>query len=169
MRGSALASCLLVLGLVSGPGRAAAEEEENMVVQDGRTIGIEYTLKLEDGTVADSSEGREPLKYEQGQGQILPALESALVGMEVGSKKEVTLEATDAYGPVRDELFKAVPSDAVPEEARKAGAQLVTEDPEGRRVPLRVHAVEDDEVVLDFNHPLAGEKLHFDVEVVSIE
>jgi FKBP-type peptidyl-prolyl cis-trans isomerase 2 len=159
---------LLLLVLSVGPA-ATAEEETKMVVAEGRTIGIEYTLKLDDGSVADTSEGRDPLVYEQGQGQILPALESALEGLEVGGTKEVVLEAEDAYGPVREELFRTVPTESVPEDARKAGTPLMTEDPEGNRVPLRVHEVKGEEIVLDFNHPLAGETLHFDVEVVSIE
>jgi len=139
------------------------------VIEDGKTVSLEYTLKLEDGTQADGNVGGEPLVYEQGAQQILPALEQAIAGMEESQTKEVTLEAEQAFGDVNPDLRQEVESEVVPEEARREGAQLVSEDPSGNRRLIRVHEVRDDKVVLDLNHPLAGQKLHFDVKVLKVE
>jgi len=139
------------------------------VIQDGSNVGIEYTLKLDDGQVVDTSEGRETFVYEHGAGQILPALEEALVGLAVGSETHVTLAPEQGYGPVEQELFQAVPVDQIPEAARQKGAQLVSRDQDGNERPLSVHEVRDDAIVLDLNHPLAGQTLHFDVKVVSVD
>lgn len=147
----------------------AAEEGGPKVVKDGATVGIEYTLKLDDGSVADTSEGGEPLVYEQGSGQILPALEENLAGLAVGEEKHVTLPPEQGYGPVREELYQAVPIEQVPEDAREVGTPLMARDAQGHERPLRVHEVRDDEIVLDLNHPLAGQTLVFDVKVVSID
>lgn len=139
------------------------------MIEDGKTVSLEYTLKLEDGTQADGNVGGEPLVYEQGAQQILPALEQAIAGMEESQTKEVTLEAEQAFGDVNPDLRQEVESEVVPEEARREGAQLVSEDPSGNRRLIRVHEVRDDKVVLDLNHPLAGQKLHFDVKVLKVE
>jgi FKBP-type peptidyl-prolyl cis-trans isomerase 2 len=163
---------LVVVSIVLGiPLLAAGQEEARKVIQDGSTVGIEYTLKLEDGSVADTSEGGEPLVYQQGAGQILPALEEELAGLAVGEEKQVSLAAEQGYGPVREELYQTVPASEIPEGARTVGAQLVAQDAEGNQRPLRVHEVHEqsEEIVLDFNHPLAGEALLFDVKVVSID
>lgn len=161
-----LAACALVLGPAS---LAGAEEEAAAVVQEGSKVGIEYTLKLDDGSVADTSEGREPLVYQQGAGQMLPGLEQKLVGLEVGDEKQVTLSPEEGYGPVQDDLYQNVPIDQIPEEARSIGSTLMAQDGQGNQRPVTVHAVEDEAVVVDLNHPLAGETLHFDVEIVSID
>lgn len=148
-----------------------ADEGESKVVKDGSKVGIEYTLKLDDGSVANSSDGGEPLVYEQGSGQILPALEQSLAGLAVGEEKKVTLSAEEGYGPVREELYQTVGSDQIPEDARSVGTPLVAEDSEGRQRPVRVHEVraEAAEIVLDLNHPLAGKALLFEVKILSIE
>lgn len=163
-----LAACSFILGSSS---LAGAEEEGAKVVEDGARVGIEYTLKLEDGSVADTSEGGEPLVYEQGTGQILPALEEKLAGLSVGDEKKVTLSAEEGYGPVRDDLYQTVESEQIPEDARAVGTPLVAQDAQGNQRRVRVHEVreESDEVVLDLNHPLAGQELFFEVKVVSIE
>lgn len=148
---------------------APSQEGNKAVVHDGSKVTIEYTLKLGDGQVVDTSEGRAPFVYQQGAGQILPALEAQLEGMSVGSEKELTLTPEEGYGPVNDKLYQPVPVDQIPEGARHVGAQLVSRDPQGHERPLRVHEVREDVIVLDLNHPLAGESLHFDVKVVSIE
>lgn len=154
----------LVVGLP-----ASAEEGGADVIKDGVKVGIEYTLKLEDGQVADTSEGREPLVYQQGAGQILPALEESLAGLAVGDEKQVSLSPEEGYGPVREELYQTVELDQVPESAREVGTPLVAQDAQGNQQRLRVHEVRDEEIVLDLNHPLAGESLVFDVKVVSID
>ena len=159
-----LATCVLV---PLSPSHA--EEEEANVVQDGKTISLEYTLKLDDGSVVDSNVGEQPLTYEQGSQQILPALEAQIAGMKVDESKQVKLEPEQGYGEVNPELFQEVETSVIPEEARQKGAQLISEDQAGNRRPLRVHEVKGDKIVLDLNHPLAGETLHFDVKVVAVE
>ena len=148
---------------------AHSEKAESKVIEEGSTVSLEYTLKLDDGSTADTNVGGEPLKYQQGRSQILPALERELAGLKVNDTKQVTLSAEDGYGPVNPEAFQEVKPDMVPENARKAGARLVAQDGSGRKRIARVHEVTDDQIVLDLNHPLAGQTLHFDVRVVEIE
>lgn len=159
----ALAAAFLVLAL------PARSEEETPVVEEGRTVSIEYTLKLDDGSTADTNVGDEPLVFEQGRQQILPALERELAGMALEDTKQVTLAPEQGYGPVNPELYREVETTMVPEQAREAGTQLVAEDQQGNKQLIRVREVRDESIVLDFNHPLAGETLHFDVKVVGIE
>lgn len=136
------------------------------MIEAGRTVGFEYTLSLEDGSIVQSNKDAEPLRYVHGGNQILPALERELEGLAVDDRKEVKLDASDAYGEVRPDAFREVPTEQIPEDARRVGAQLSAQGYEG---PIRVHEVKNDSVVLDFNHPLAGKSLKFDIRVVSIE
>jgi FKBP-type peptidyl-prolyl cis-trans isomerase SlyD len=139
------------------------------VIEEGNTVSIEYTLTLDDGVTADSNVGGEPLVYQQGRQEILPALEEALVGLEVGDTKQVRLTEEQGYGPIHPEGFQDVTPEMVPEDARTVGTMLIATDPEGNQQPIRVHEVEDDKIVLDFNHPLAGQALNFDIRVLAIE
>jgi FKBP-type peptidyl-prolyl cis-trans isomerase 2 len=139
------------------------------VIEKGKNVSIEYTLKLDDGSVADSNVGGDPLTYEQGGGQILPALEQALEGMDQGQTKEVVLDPAEGYGTVDQEAYHQVPLDRIPEDARKEGTMLMAHDPQGGQQPVRVHEVGDEHAVLDFNHPLAGQRLHFQVKVVGVD
>jgi FKBP-type peptidyl-prolyl cis-trans isomerase 2 len=141
-------------------------EEEKEVIEQGKTVAFEYRLSLDDGTVVESNvDSGQPFEYVQGGGQILPALEAALEGLSENDKKSVKLAAEDAYGPVNAEAFQEVPRDRIPDEALSVGTQLSAPGYEG---PIRVHEVKDDSVVLDFNHPLAGQALTFDIRVVSV-
>ena len=158
-----LAGAFLLLPIPAGA------EEEAGVIADGRKVSLEYTLSLDDGTEVGSNVGGEALVYEQGTNKILPALETALVGMKEGESKKVTLTPADGYGEVDSELFQEVESNLVPEDSRVAGAQLLSEDPSGARQVIRVHEVKGEMVVLDLNHPLAGQTLHFDVKVLDVE
>lgn len=139
------------------------------MIQDGQKVSLRYTLSLEDGTVYDTNTGEEPLLYEHGAAQILPALEAHLAAQEVGSESELTISAVEGYGEIMPENRHPVPVDEIPEGARKAGEMLTATDNDGNQRPVRVHEVREDEVVLDFNHPLAGQALHFKVEVLGIE
>lgn len=159
--------CLAMACLVASPGQA--EEEETLVIENGRTISVEYTLKLDDGTTVDSNVGEDALSYTQGDNQILPALEDALLGLAIGDTKEVKLTAEQGYGPVMQEAFQEVELETIPEDARTAGTMLVATSPEGEQQPIRVHEVKEETIVLDFNHPLAGQPLNFDVKVLAIE
>jgi FKBP-type peptidyl-prolyl cis-trans isomerase SlyD len=161
-----VAPAALILALFGAPLQA---QEDVPVVQDGSTVSIEYTLKLEDGTTADSNVGGEPLVYVQGEQQILPALEARLLGMKAEESREITLSPEEAYGPVQPEGFQTVPLEIIPDDARHEGARLVGQGPHGEPIHAKVTEIKEDEAVVDLNHPLAGETLHFDIKIVSIE
>ena len=139
------------------------------MIVNGSTVSIEYTLRLVDGRTVDSNVGDEPLTYTQGAHEILPALEEALLGHEAGDTREVELTAEQAHGAVNPAAYKQVALEQLPEGLRVAGATLVAVDPDGGRQPIRVHEVGAQSAVLDFNHPLAGQALSFDVKVLAVE
>lgn len=153
------------------PDAEAAEviEAAPGIVAEGRAIGIRYTVTLADGTIADSNVDGTPLVYTQGAGQVLPALEARLDGMRVGDTARVELAAAEAYGEIDQESFKDIPADRIPEDSRQVGALLTATRIDGQAQQVRVAAVEGDNIVLDFNHPLAGKDLVFDVAIVSVE
>jgi FKBP-type peptidyl-prolyl cis-trans isomerase 2 len=146
-----------------------AEEEGRKVIENGNSVSIEYTLKLDDGTTVDSNVGQDPLTYTQGKGEILPALEEALLGQAVGDTSEIALTAEQGYGPRNPEAFQEVAKDSVPEDARTAGMMLMATTTEGQQIPVRIQEVRDETIVLDFNHPLAGQALNFEVKVVEVD
>jgi len=139
------------------------------VIKDGSTVSIEYTLKLDDGSTADTNVGGEPLTYVHGEQQILPALEAQLAGMKAEETREVTLSAAEGYGPVREEGFQEVPLEMIPEDAREPGSRLVGQNQQGQPIHAQVKEVGEETAVLDLNHPLAGQNLHFDVKVLEIK
>ena len=139
------------------------------MIENGRSVSIEYTLKLDDGTTVDTNVGENPLTYEQGTSQILPALEAALLGHFVGDIKTVKLTAEQGYGAIDPEAFREVDLEVVPAGSREVGAEMVAKDPDGLETPIRVHEVREQSIVLDFNHPLAGQALNFDIKVLAIE
>ena len=132
------------------------------------SVTVNYTGRLEDGTIFDSSltEGREPIEVTLGQGQLIPGFEAGLMDMSEGEKKTVEIESADAYGEPREEMINEVPKANVPEGV-KAGEMLQGMSPQGP-VNVKVVSVTEDTVTLDANHPLAGKKLIFDLEIVSI-
>jgi FKBP-type peptidyl-prolyl cis-trans isomerase SlyD len=148
---------------------ASAEEAAEAKIAAGSQVAIEYSLKTGDGNVVDENVGRDPLRFEQGKGQILPALEEELEGLAVGDEKKVTLSPEKGYGPVNPDAYHTVPAEKIPEEARKVGAMLMAQGANGQQRPMRVHEVKGDEIVMDLNHPLAGKTLHFDIKVVSVD
>jgi FKBP-type peptidyl-prolyl cis-trans isomerase 2 len=139
------------------------------MIQNGKKIAFEYTVFLMDGTPIDSNVGEEPLVIQVGSGEIFPALEKGLAALNVGQQKEIELKAKDAYGPIVQDAFREVDIGSVPEKFRFEGAILGIQDPAGGVFPIRVHAVRDATVVLDFNHPLAGKDLKFSVKVLRVE
>lgn len=140
-----------------------------MQIQNGSRVKIHYTGKLDNGEIFDSSmqEGREPLEFTVGEGQMIPGFENGLVGMILGEKKTITMEAESAYGEVRDDLLFEVPLTNVPPGV-EVGATLQAEFEQGVPVVFTVTEIKLDTVVLDGNHPLAGKNLTFDVEVVEL-
>lgn len=169
-RGAWCASVLFAwVGLTDTQAEPRKGTTHNRTVEVGKQVSLEYTLTLDDNTVVDTNVGRDPLTYTQGNGQIIPGLETALQGMTVGESKNVTVSPPDGYGEVNPQAFQEVSKQSIPPDALKVGTQLQGKDPSGRIVRPRVSAINEDTVVLDFNHPLAGQTLHFDVKVVDIK
>lgn len=138
-------------------------------VKTGDTVHIHYTGTLNDGTTFDSSEGREPLTFEVGSGQIIPGLDSAIPGMTVGDKKTVSVACDDAYGQMNPAMRQDVPRADIPAEIPlEVGSRLQMQTQDGQVIPVTVAAVEEESVTLDANHPLAGEDLTFNIELVKI-
>ena len=136
----------------------------------GTTVSIHYTGTLADGSTFDSSEGRDPLTFEMGAGQIIPGLEAALSGMTPGEAKTVTIPAAEAYGDHNPQAVQQVPREAVPDHIPlDPGTQLQVQTQDGRALPVVVTEVTEEQVTLDANHPLAGKDLTFAVEVVSVD
>lgn len=145
----------------------AHTEEREAVVSTFRTVGFSYTLtRSNDGTLIDSNVDGDAFVYIHGGGQILPGLERALKGMRIGQRKAIRLEASEAYGPFDPDAFEEVPIEMVPENARTPGAEFTTSR---LNRSTRVHEVRDKTIVLDFNHPLAGQALTYSVRIISIE
>lgn len=141
---------------------------EELKVNEGHIVSMEYTLKV-DGEVADTSKGREPLEFVHGAGNIIPGLESEMVGMTVGDSKDVVVPAADGYGEEDDKAFMDVPREQFPEEIpMKVGTELQVQNQAGQPMYARIDTVGDKSVRLDFNHPLAGKDLHFSVKVVGL-
>lgn len=148
---------------------AQTAKKGELVIQDGSVVSFEYTLSDDKGNVLESSKGKDPMTYTHGQGQIIPGLEKALIGMKVGGEKNVEVKPEDAYGPVNPKAFQEVPRENFPPEALKVGTMLMGKSPQGQSFPVRVHEVKEKTVVVDLNHPLAGKTLTFDVKVTEIK
>lgn len=138
-------------------------------VKSGDLVRIHYTGTLDDGTVFDSSEGRDPLEFTVGSGQIIPGLDKHLPGMTVGEAKTIRAEAAEAYGEAHPEATQAVPRSDIPAEIPlETGMRLQMQTPDGQQVPVTVTEITDETVTLDANHPLAGQDLTFAIELVEI-
>ncbi len=141
---------------------------EELKIMNGQVVSMEYTLKV-DGNVMDTSEGREPLEYVHGAGNIIPGLEREMIGMAVGESKNVLVAAADGYGEDDDKAFMDVPREQFPKEIpMKVGTELQVQNQAGQPMYARIDVVGDKSVRLDFNHPLAGKDLHFSVKVVGL-
>ncbi len=140
-----------------------------MTVSSGTRVSIEYTLRLEDKAVIDTNVGSEPLTYVQGSDQIVPGLQKGLEGMRIGESKQVTIKPEEGYGAVNPKDFVEVKNEQVPQDALTVGAQLEGRDDSGRPFYARVVEVKKQTVVLDFNHPLAGKTLFFEVKILDIQ
>ncbi|MFO7726774.1 MAG: peptidylprolyl isomerase [Desulfonatronovibrio sp.] len=137
-------------------------------VTDGTTVKVHYTGKLNDGTVFDTSKEREPLEFTVGEGKVIPGFEEAVRDMESGETKSVTIGSDQAYGDRREDMILDVPKDKFPEDIpTDVGQQLMLRHPEGQEFPAFIVEVKDDTITLDANHPLAGEDLNFEIELVE--
>ncbi len=137
-------------------------------VEDGVVVSMEYTLHV-DGELLDSSDGQGPLQFLAGYGNIIPGLEEEMRGMKIGDSKDVVVEPKNGYGEFDDEAFMKVPRTDFPKEMpMEVDTELTVRDEEGNSRYARVESIEDDNVTLNFNHPLAGDELHFHVKVVAL-
>ena len=137
------------------------------IVEDGKVVIFHYTLKNAAGEVLDSTEGDQPMPYLHGYDNIVPGLEQALTGCSIGDAFEVKVAPEDGYG-LREAPTQPVPRDAFEGMELEVGMQLFTETDEGHVIPFFISAIEADHVVIDFNHPLAGETLFFSVQIEGI-
>jgi len=137
-------------------------------VQDGQVVSMEYTLKV-DGEVLDTSEGVGPLQFLAGYDNIVPGLEREMIGMKIGESKDVVVTPEDGYGEFDDEAFMEVPRSEFPTDMEiEEGVELSVTDEDGKNQYARIESLTDESVRLDFNHPLAGAELHFNVKVIAL-
>lgn len=137
--------------------------------QKGDTVRVHYTGTLDNGHVFDSSENREPLEFTVGSGQVIPGFDQGVEGMDVGGSKKVTIEAEDAYGSRNDDMIVTVQHNQFPDDLNpEIGMQLELRREDGSALPAMIIDVTDDGVKIDANHPLAGERLTFEIELVEI-
>jgi FKBP-type peptidyl-prolyl cis-trans isomerase 2 len=156
---------ILVLGAILVTGCSTAPRAKN-----GDTVQVHYTGKLKDGTVFDSSVGREPLEFKLGAGQMIPGFEKAVLGMKVGEKKTVTIPVNEAYGPRRADRMLEVPREELPKDITvRVGEELGMMQPNGKIAMVIISSVSDNTVTIDTNHFLAGKDLTFEIELVTIK
>jgi len=138
-------------------------------VEAGKKVKFDYKLTI-DGQVIESSEGKQPIEYTHGEAQIIPGLSAALEGMNVGDNKTVTIEPDQGYGTVKQDAFKEVPKKNFPEDFKfEVGSVIELQSPDGGVFPGVISAIKEEAVVVNFNHPLAGKTLVFDISIVGIE
>ena len=138
--------------------------------KNGDTVQVHYTGKLADGTMFDSSVGREPLEFTLGAGQMIPGFEKAVLGMKVGEKKTFTIPSDEAYGPYRDDMMLEMSRDELPAGMTpEVGQRLGMRRPDGGTSIVTITSVSDNAVIIDANHPLAGKDLTFAIELVKIQ
>ena len=139
-----------------------------MVVKKGDKIKVDYEGRFESGEVFDASEKHgQPLEFEAGKGMVVPGFDAAVIGMDVGEEKTVTLKPEEAYGMPNDKAVQKVPKDKFPAEA-KEGMMIGVPLPNGQQMPAKIVKIDDKEVTIDMNHPMAGKVLIFKIKVVEI-
>ena len=138
------------------------------MIQNGKKVKIEYTLFV-DGEVFDSSKGGEPLEYVHGSGQIIPGLERMLEGLKPGDERKVHVGPDDAYGPIHPQAILQVPREQIQEENLEAGMILSARSEGGQAMQGIVTEVTENSVTVNFNHPLAGKELYFEIMIIAVE
>ncbi|MCR9174223.1 MAG: peptidylprolyl isomerase [bacterium] len=140
-----------------------------MTAKANDTVKVHYKGTLTNGEVFDSSEGKEPLVFTLGAGQIIPGFEKGIIGMQVEESKTINIPSAEAYGAPKEELKQEVPKAQLPPEIQpEVGLRLMSQGPDGQQVPLVVTEVKEETITVDANHPLAGKDLIFDVTLVGI-
>ncbi|MBW2966735.1 peptidylprolyl isomerase [Candidatus Woesearchaeota archaeon] len=138
-------------------------------IKKGDKIKVDYTGTLEDGSVFDTSEGKQPLEFTVGEGKIIKGFDNAVIGMEKGQEKQVKIESKDAYGGPNPGMIKKIPRDKLPPNPEpKPGMILALKTPDGNQFPARIREVNDKEITIDLNHPLAGKTLNFKIKIVDV-
>ena len=163
-----LISSLSPMLLMANAAEDTASKEEAQVVAGGKRVSIEFTLTLANQEEIDSNVGEMPLTYEHGAGQLIPGLEKQLVGMKTGESKKVVVKPEEAYGPVRAEAKIEVAKKQLPEKAWEVGAAVQAQTPDGQSLVGKIIELREDKALVDFNHPLAGQTLYFDVKILDI-
>jgi FKBP-type peptidyl-prolyl cis-trans isomerase SlyD len=159
----------LMFSAVSSEAAGKVNKGSTLVVSEGKSVKVNYTLKV-DGKVVDSSKGHEPLEFKAGSHEVVPGFEKAIMGMKVGERKSFKVSPDEGYGAINPKAIREVPRKELPATMTpKAGMTLYAQAKNGQRFPVRVVEVKKDIVVMDFNHPLAGKTLNFDVEIVDIK
>ena len=144
-------------------------EGGSAMIEQGKTVKFDYTLTV-DGQTVDTSKGKEPLEYVQGSGSIIPGLEKQMVGLKEGDSRKFSIAAKDAYGEINPELLQEVPKSVFPPDLElKKGMMVPLQNNDGKPIPAMVEEVKEESVVFNFNHPLAGKDLLFDVTVVEVK
>lgn len=166
----AVAAAVAVLGAGS-PAilRSAEKVKQENVVKDGSLVSLQYSLSEENGSLIESNKGKDPLKYTHGSKQIVPGLEKELTGMKVGGEKRVKVKPEDGYGLVNPKAFQEVAKEQIPANGLKVGATLSAKGPHGQEIPVRIHEIKEQTVVLDLNHPMAGKTLLFDIKILDVQ
>jgi FKBP-type peptidyl-prolyl cis-trans isomerase 2 len=140
-----------------------------MEIKEGSKIKVEYEGRFEDGTVFDASEKHgQPLEFEAGAGMVVPGFDKAVIGMKVGEEKEIKLQPEEAYGQPNPQAVQKVPKEKFPAEA-KEGMMIGIPLPNGQQIPAKIQKIEEKEVTLDMNHPMAGKVLIFKIKIVSVD
>jgi peptidylprolyl isomerase len=138
------------------------------MIESGKTVQVHYKGTLADGTVFDSSEGRDPLEFVTGEQSVIPGFEAAVVAMTVGQTQTVTIPCDEAYGESSEDMIGLVPRQSLPEDLEPEIGMMLEMHTENGTLPVRVVEVDDETVTLDANHPLAGEDLTFELTLVSV-
>jgi FKBP-type peptidyl-prolyl cis-trans isomerase 2 len=140
-----------------------------MTAKANDKVKVQYKGTLSNGEVFDSSEGKDPLEFTLGAGQVIPGFEKEIIGMQAEESKTINISAAEAYGEWNEELIQQIPKAQLPPEINpEVGLQLVSQTPDGQKIPLVVTEVKEDSIMVDANHPLAGEDLTFEVTLISI-
>lgn len=140
---------------------------QNVKVDDNHKVKVHYKGTFDNGDVFDSSDGKEPLEFVVGRGQVIKGFDDALKGMSAGDEKDISIEPEDAYGNMDDRLVQEVPKEAFGENPVKVGELIGIRGPNGEVMPAKIVDVKDDKVKLDLNHPMAGKRLNFNLKLVD--
>lgn len=140
-----------------------------MAIESNKVVTMNFTLTDDNGNILDSTDQGGPFSYLSGNNNILPKLEEAVNGMIIGTKKQIKLDAVDAYGLYNDQIVQVVGKENFPEDfVLEVGMEYLASNPDGAQMPFTITSVEEETVTIDFNHPLAGKNLNFDVELLDV-